>query len=317
MSPGAAATCATVAARLGERTAGTASRIRSWILLEHDGPWGSQTREEVFAEVLGERRWAELEALWLERDLRPLLVRRPAGHPESGRGSRAGRGARAPRVLVGSLGPDPFLEVTDAGALAALDLEALAEGRRGHGDHLGGPLLLVCTNGAVDRCCALAGRPLVGALSARHPDLVWESTHLGGCRFAANLLVLPSGHMHGRLDPEAGLAVAEAALAGRVDPTGWRGRTGHGTWESLAIATVAGREGLEVTALDVTEQRPHEDVVEGEDGPEPAGCDVVVRGPGGRWRVVLRTEVLAPRTSACDDEPPWPTPVVTSVTPHP
>ncbi len=216
-----------------------------------------------------------------------------------------------------SVGPTAFLEVTDVDALASLDLRALSEGRAGHGQPLEGPVLLVCTNGAVDRCCALAGRPLVTALAGRHPDLVWESTHLGGCRFAANLLVLPSGHMHGRLAPEAGLAVAEAALAGRVDPTGWRGRSTQGPWEALAIATVALREGVEVTTLEATEQRLHQDVVAGEEGPEPAGCDVVVTGAGDRWLVALRTEVLAPRTSACDDEPPWPTPVVTSVTPQP
>lgn len=316
MSAAAAATCSQVAARLGEPTAGTASRIRSWVLLEHDGPWGSETRDEVFADVLGARRWAELEELWLGRDLRPLLVRRPAGHAESGRGPRAGRSGRPPRVLVGSIGPTPFLEVADVDALATMDLPGLADGRPGHGRPLVGPLLLVCTNGAVDRCCALAGRPLVAALAERHPDLVWESTHLGGCRFAANLLVLPSGHMHGRLTPEDGLAVAEAALAGRVSPAGWRGRTTQGSWESLALATVAEREGVDVTTLAATEQRLHEDVVEGEEGPEPAGCDVVVSGSGGRWLVVLRTEVLAPRTSACDDEPPWPSPVVTSLTPH-
>lgn len=317
MSPATGPTCSQVAARLGEPTAGTASRIRSWVLLEHDGPWGADTREEVFAEVLGARRWAELEELWLERDLRPLLVRRPAGHPESGRGARAGRGGRPPRVLVGSIGPTPFLEVSDVDALATMDLQALADGRPGHGRPVLGPALLVCTNGAVDRCCALAGRPLVAALAERHPDLVWESTHLGGCRFAANLLVLPSGHMHGRLTPEDGLAVVEAALAGRVDPTGWRGRAGQGSWESLALATVAAREGVEFTSLHVAEQCLHDDVVDGEEGPEPAGCDVVVTGSGGRWLAVLRTEVLAPRTSACDDEPPWPTPVVTALTPHP
>lgn len=313
------ATCAGVSAAIGEPTAGSASTISSWILIEHDGPWGEDTREDVFADVLGEQRWALLEELWIERQLRPLLVRRPAGHPESRRGRRAGErhGARPSRVLVGSALGDGFLEVTDVPGLLTMDLTALADGRPGHGEALHAPAFLVCTNGAVDRCCALEGRRLVDALGAEHPDLLWECTHLGGCRFAANLLALPSGQMHGRLTPDAASAVIRAAVEGSVAATGWRGRTTESSW--CALATEHLRALLDLASpvdLRVVDERLHDDTVDSEDGDEPAGCDVVLAHQERRWRVVLRTDLLGPRVSACDpDGELFATPVVASATP--
>lgn len=307
------ATCSEAALGLGESTAGTASTISSWVLVEHDGPWGEDTREEVFAATLGAERWAELTELWLGRQLRPLLVRRPAGHPEGRRGARRSD-PRPSRVLVGSALRTPFVEVTEVDALASLDLAALADGRPGHGRPVAGPLLLVCTNGAVDRCCATAGRTLVATLAAAHPDLVWESTHLGGCRFAGNLLVLPAAQMHGRLAPGDALEVVRTAVSGRVAPTGWRGETTRSAWSAVARAHLADRLGLaSPTDLAVHHERPHADVLDGEDGPEPAGCDVVLAHDGRRWRVVVRAEVRTAAATLCTDAESWPVPAVASV----
>ena len=65
-----------------------------------------------------------------------------------------------------------------------------------------GPILLVCTHGVHDTCCALRGRPVAAALAARWPGQVWECSHVGGDRFAPNVVVLPDGFYYGNLDPE-------------------------------------------------------------------------------------------------------------------
>jgi hypothetical protein len=283
------------------------------VLLEHPGPWGTGAREAAFRQGLGEAGWARLEELWLAEQLRPLIVRRPA------RGG--GRPARDP-ADVGSLFVGAahdgrrWLERLPAAALADLDLEAVAAGRPGHGRPVDGPLLAVCTNGTVDRCCAVRGRPLAAALAAAHPERTWEVSHLGGCRFAANLLVLPDGVLHGMLTPEAGLAVAKAAVGGWTRPASLRGRTGTSAFSSTA--EVGLRRGLQLTGLDdltVLDERPHADTVVGEDGPEPAGADVVLSAAGRRWLAVVRVRDLGRHLSVCDGTSRLSTTELVSLTP--
>ena len=80
------------------------------------------------------------------------------------------------------------------------------------------PLWLVCTNGRRDRCCALNGVGVYAALTqaAQKHGLdgqVWQCTHLGGHRFAANVVSFPHGIYYGRVEP----AEAEGLLQHQLD----------------------------------------------------------------------------------------------------
>ncbi|HWH30413.1 MAG TPA: sucrase ferredoxin [Mycobacteriales bacterium] len=286
-------TCTALSRRLGVEPAGTAPWIRSWLLLEVPGAWGEDVRDTAFAAALGPERWTLLRTLWETQWLRPLVVRRPG---------RAGRGRCAEPVLfVGSTVGGRWLERLPASALAWLDLEAVAAGAPGHGAAVDGPLFAVCTNGSVDRCCAVRGRPLVTALAAEHPERTWEVSHVGGCQFAANLLVLPDAAVHGRLTPEDGLRIAAAALDGRVDVEHLRGTCGHRAFSGVAEVALRRRLGLTAWAgVEVIGEHPHDDLLDGEDGPEPAGADVLLRAGGGTWRAVARARPLGEATSVCD-----------------
>ena len=99
-----------------------------------------------------------------------------------------------------------------------------------------GPLLLVCTHGRHDRCCALLGRPVAQALSSRHPERTWECSHVGGDRFAPNLVVLPEGLYLGRIEADSAVAVVEELAAGRLPPGRVRGRS------SLPLPTQAAQQ---------------------------------------------------------------------------
>lgn len=63
------------------------------------------------------------------------------------------------------------------------------------------PLVLICTHGRRDRCCAKFGLPVYDALKAEFADAVWQTTHLGGHRFAPTLVSLPDGVCYGRFTP--------------------------------------------------------------------------------------------------------------------
>lgn len=63
-------------------------------------------------------------------------------------------------------------------------------------------ITLVCTNGQRDLCCARFGLPVYESLRSEMDRRVWQTTHVGGHRYAPNLLSLPSGLLFGFVSPD-------------------------------------------------------------------------------------------------------------------
>ena len=209
--------CSAASRTAQEPLAGTASRVRAFLLLEAPGPWG--------VEAVRDSRLPDQCREWLGRleehhRVRPLLVRRP------------GRPVRGPvRVFAAYAGARPSWIGTrlldDVREVCSLDVTGLADGPVTGFEHHPGQLHLVCTHGRHDACCAERGRPFAAALAQEAPEETWEVSHLGGDRFAANVLTLPSGHYYGRLEPEDAAPFAAALRAGRLDLEHLRGRTAY------------------------------------------------------------------------------------------
>lgn len=223
--------CAVASLGRAEPVQGTASTVRGFVLLEHDGPWGVDAlRDARLPTGLGERVAAAARAA----GVRVLLARRPrrGARPASGgTGGRTGdRRADPVRVFAAYADPTrPRLEsgtLSDPRELLDLDLAGLRAGRGVGLEASAETLLGVCTQGRHDACCAELGRPVALALAESHPGQTWEVSHIGGDRFAGNLLVLPHGLYYGRLDPAAASVVADRHLAGELDLAHLRGRSG-------------------------------------------------------------------------------------------
>jgi Sucrase/ferredoxin-like len=137
---------------------------------------------------------------------------------------------------------------TDPEELNSLDLDAVARGEAPDWAPIDGPLYGVCTHGRHDACCAERGRPVAAALSATHPAETWEISHMGGDRFAANMVVLPEGLYYGRMDPGSASEVAWLHEAGRVDLVRLRGRSSYAM--HVQYAEIALRRHLEEDRLD-------------------------------------------------------------------
>ena len=190
---------------------------RAWLAVEHPGPWPAfGWPPDLPAGVV------EVLTAAPAYSVRPQLIRRP---------DREGRTATGERVVLVAGGPvgARWLErrlTSDLCDVEKLDLAALADGGPpGFGAPLGDRVLLVCTHGKRDACCARYGAPVARELAARGLP-AWETTHVGGDQFAANLVCLPEGTYHGRLDRGSAADVAFACLRGEVSPAHYRGRAG-------------------------------------------------------------------------------------------
>jgi hypothetical protein len=82
----------------------------------------------------------------------------------------------------------------------------------------------VCTNGQRDACCARFGLPVYAALRERVGQRAWQITHLGGHRFAPNVLALPQGVVYGRVHLESLDNFVEAVEAQQLAFDHVRGR---------------------------------------------------------------------------------------------
>jgi (2Fe-2S) ferredoxin len=209
--PEASERCSVRADLRGDPMLGTAIPAARLLLVEQPFPWGPEgLRTSRF-----ERDAAlAVEARAREEGVRVQAIRRP------GRGSE---GTRRRWMLVDTRDAARSVRYGWFSTDAEL-LELPLDGSRGRLDS--SPLYLVCSHGRHDPCCGQRGRPVVAALAARRPKSVWQASHLGGCRFAPTVLVLPFGVMYGRVPTAAAADVVAAAESGEIVGRLLRGRIG-------------------------------------------------------------------------------------------
>ncbi|WP_308282645.1 sucrase ferredoxin [Pseudonocardia nigra] len=235
--------CSLVAEAAGDPLEGTAPPAARWFLVEHPGPWG---RVPLAQSGIDGAAVDALSAWAVAQGGRVVLVRRP-GRP-------AGAGGTRRWFRVDSR---PGHETISSGRFT--DEAELVEAVDAPGEPHPGPLHLVCTHGRHDTCCAVRGRPLAAALAAADRGAVWECSHIGGCRFAPALVLLPHGYTLGGVPPAAAATVAQDYRAGLLDARWLRGRS------SLPPAVQAAQHharaatgALGVDALQLVDLKPDE-----------------------------------------------------------
>lgn len=217
--------CSDASVARAEPVTATASQVRAWLLIEVPGAWG---HDAIVESELGPHVPAGWKRDLKRRGIRPICIRRGVDErADSHRDSasvffvvpqRPGAGvpSRAWHRTADVLAAVPYL--TD-------ELDPAAEPGDGWEPH-GERLVLVCTNGRHDQCCAVRGRPLVRALrTGGSAGQLWECSHIGGDRFAANMVILPDSLYYGRCDGEQAEQVLAEHDAGRLVLDGFRGRS--------------------------------------------------------------------------------------------
>ena len=180
---------------------GTAKVARVIVAVEVPGAWGR--------DAVGD------SGLPQPADTTLYLIRRVGRHAVAGETARV--------FVGGGFGDEPWLveatlrredvtgllagDVAERARLASFGFAARPE-----------PVLLVCTNGRRDACCAVRARPVAEAAHAAAPDNVWEVSHIGGHRFAPTAIHLPSGQTFGRLTGQAAAQLATTTMTSTLDP---------------------------------------------------------------------------------------------------
>ncbi len=255
------ALCAGAALSRQDPRPGTALHVRRFLLIEHPGPWPFHALE---ADGLEPEVVAALVTVTRRAGARTLLIRRPGRRRVQER-----RRWGVVDVVGGRSRWGTWTEPTDLLAARAV-LESPSD------DWSDEPLVLVCAHGRHDTCCAVRGRPVAAALAGSAGVPVWECTHVGGDRFAANVLVLPDGALYGGLDAPSADHVVRRHLEGAVSPEHLRG--------SSRLAPAA--QAVEVAAHHRWGPGPADAVESGA---------VVVVERGHRWSVRLRCRAPLPR----------------------
>jgi hypothetical protein len=202
--------CSEASLAAGETLAATATTVERWLLLEVAGTWP----RDVGSEGALPETAASVARDWLAKTPRSrlLFLRRP--------GRRAGGAAAYVVQADADRREVRRLDLARLEDLAASDLDR-------DGEAVDTALVLVCGHGSRDACCALFGTPVYGAVADVQAADSWISSHQGGHRFAANVLILPAGIQLGRVEPERAAGLVRDVVAGRIELDRYRGRTFH------------------------------------------------------------------------------------------
>jgi hypothetical protein len=228
--------CADASGAAHEDLAATASRVDHWVLVEYRGYWDrdvlggsllSQALKEHLRDQLGQLGHSRL-----------LFVKRPERRSQKRR-----------MLFVGSSRPGEerfyALEFDHHDDLIDYDFASALLGGDTPGVPVEHPLFVVCTHGKRDRCCAKYGRPLYDQLKGKvDPQWVWQSTHVGGDRFAGNVVLLPEGLFFGRVGEEGLDPILDDYFEGRINLERFRGRSAYTFPVQAAELAVREKTGL-------------------------------------------------------------------------
>jgi hypothetical protein len=209
--------CSVRSQEAAEKTFGTASMGDAWLLLEYAWPWGARAfHESTLPKAVQDHLTGVLKSVPRSRVLFIKQTRKVEG-PLSLFVVRS-------RETSSSILKYEFFEYEQ---LLDLDLaSALAGGSPAGATPWEDPLFLVCTHGKRDKCCAKFGIPIYKTIRTLVGESsVWQCSHVGGDRFAANVVCFPDGLFYGHVTETTAPLIVKEYYKRRIVLTNFRGRS--------------------------------------------------------------------------------------------
>lgn len=232
-----------------EALPGTAKSMTLFLAVEYLKGWGRDIMDD---DVLGDLT-VPLKKVLKDNGASMQFIRKPG---------RAGQFRDERKLYIARTDQGTCFTTRISGVedLLHLDIQALADGTWGTSELpsrpvecVNHPIMLVCTHGKRDRCCAIKGRPLAaGMQTCFSGDEVWETSHSKGHRFAPTMILLPWGYSYGRIPTGQAIDAVKTSAQGHMYLTGLRGR---GCWDApgqtaeIAVAQHLGAHTVSVGSL--------------------------------------------------------------------
>lgn len=208
--------CSELSRHAAEKIYGTASTGAVWLLIEYPRAWGPHAlRDSALSPHVKQHLSRLLKTIPRSR---LLFIKQEPGLKE-----------RLTFFIVRSRESDPFIvkfELDRHEQLMQIDVAAAAAGNVSAGGIVTDDqsLFLICTHGKRDKCCAKFGYAVYKAARAEEREDVWQSSHVGGDRFAANLICFPHGLFYAHVTRESGRIIVDEYRQRRLVLDEYRGR---------------------------------------------------------------------------------------------
>jgi len=196
--------CTDYSCAAGEQLAGSVKSVDLWLLIEYRERWD---REVISA--FPETTRQELSALRSRIPrLRLALIRQP-------------RRTSGPLSIFWAFAREHQPQLYRAEFTSHEELRLGTDPVYGQTSE---KLFAVCTHGTHDLCCARLGNKIYSEMSSLSNN-VWQISHIGGCRFAPNVVCLPHGIVYGRVEPADCAAIVSRYQDDALFPLKLRGRS--------------------------------------------------------------------------------------------
>ncbi len=206
--------CSIISLEAKEEMFGTAPKVDVWFLLEYRGRWSGNAFQD--SKIPGNVKARINDYLDSYPNSRLQLVKQKKRSDERIKFYIALSRETNPRLYE--------LTLNSYEDLLELNIDSVLNGDQHLREE---PVFIVCTNGEYDTCCGKFAMPvyLDIASGANGPD-TWQTTHIGGHRFASTFVCLPHGVYYGRVrEGKVADKIIEEYRSGKINIRSYRGRS--------------------------------------------------------------------------------------------
>lgn len=247
--------CSSISSSVNEQLFGTAPTVDHWFLIEYNKNWAydaflsSDIPRMVKDYVLNESQNIV--------NSRIQLIKKDDINNDGPRFYYVNSSEFSPTLYEFEL--NQYVDILD------IDLVRLSEQQGYEENKSEKKLALVCSHGTHDKCCGTLGVPVYNLLKEKSNIDVWRTSHVGGHRFAANMIMLPEGIYYGRVNSSNLEEVIEHHDKNEIYLDCYRGRSCYRQSTQVSdyfLRTKTGRNGIYDIRLEYEKDREYNVSVE-------------------------------------------------------